>query len=139
MAEKPLPRITAVNRPFWEACNEGRLMLQRCTSPDCGKAIFYPRVCCPHCGGGDVRWYQSAGTGEVATFTVVQRPHHESFYDEAPFIFAAIALDDGVLMYSRLLSDPADTATLIGRRVRAVFRPLRATQQAPYFELLPVQ
>lgn len=30
MTAKPAPRVTDINRPFWEGCNAGKLMLQRC-------------------------------------------------------------------------------------------------------------
>jgi hypothetical protein len=133
MSAKPLPRITAVNRPFWEACNEEVLLLQRCTAAGCGRAIFYPRVCCPHCGDGAPEWVESKGQGRVVTFTLVQRPHHDSFYAEAPFIFAAIELDEGVLLYSRLEAPPDDTDRLIGSRVEVVYRDLGPSQKAPYF------
>jgi uncharacterized OB-fold protein len=55
---------------------------------------------------------------------------------EAPFVFAAVALDEGVLMYSRIECNPSDTDGLIGRRVGVVFRDLAATQKAPYFQLV---
>ncbi len=135
MAAKPLPRITAINRPFWTACNEDVLLLQRCASPECGGTIFYPRVCCPHCGGGETEWFKARTTGRVITYTIVQRPHHESFYDEAPFVFAAIQLDDGVMMYSRVECDAANVTGLIGQKVEAVFRALGPGQKAPYFRI----
>ena len=48
---RPLPQINSINRPFWDACLAGRLDLQRCDSPSCGRYVYYPRVCCPYCGG----------------------------------------------------------------------------------------
>ena len=30
MTDPPQPRITEVNRPFWDGCRAGKLMLQRC-------------------------------------------------------------------------------------------------------------
>jgi hypothetical protein len=41
---KPQPRVTEINRPFWDACNSDRLMMQKCMAPQCGKMVFYPRV-----------------------------------------------------------------------------------------------
>lgn len=134
MIDKPLPRITAVNRPFWDACNEGRLVLQRCAAPGCQKAVYYPRVCCPYCGGGELRWTEASGKGCVTTFTVVHRPHHESFYDEAPFVFAAVTLDEGALIYTRIECDPYQVDGLLGRRVEVIFRDLGPSQKAPYFK-----
>ena len=30
--------------------------MQRCQDPKCGKTVFYPRVCCPHCQGAALAW-----------------------------------------------------------------------------------
>lgn len=133
MTSKPMPRMTAFSRPFWQGCNEGRLMLQRCTASDCGKLVFYPRVCCPHCGGGDLKWEEVSGQGNVTTFTIVQRPHHESFYAEAPFVFASVTLSEGPMLYTRVACDPAATEGLIGTPVRVVFRDLTDNQKVPFF------
>jgi uncharacterized OB-fold protein len=133
ISTKPTPRISAFSRPFWQACNEERLVLQRCTAADCGKLIFYPRVCCPHCGGGELKWEQVSGRGSVTTFTIVQRPHHESFYAEAPFVFAAVALAEGAMIYTRIECDPAATDGLIGKPVTVVFRDLTEKQKVPFF------
>ncbi|MEP9347732.1 OB-fold domain-containing protein [Xanthobacter sp. KR7-225] len=130
---KPAPRLSAINRPFWQACNDERLMLQRCAAPQCRRFVFYPRACCPHCGGGALTWEQASGAGTVTTFTVVHRPHHESFYAEAPFVFAAVTLDEGVLIYTRIECDPEAVDDLIGTPVEVVFRALSPTQKAPYF------
>lgn len=135
MTSKPMPRMTTFSRPFWQGCNEGRLMLQRCTASDCGKFVFYPRVCCPHCGGGDLEWKEVSGRGKVTTFTIVQRPHHESFYAEAPFVFAAVTLAEGPMLYTRIECDPAATERLIGAPVHAVFRDLTDLQKVPFFAL----
>ncbi len=91
--EKPQPRINNINRPFWEACNEERLLLQQCQSTACGRWIYFPRVCCPHCGGGDLSWKEASGKGRIETFTVVRRPQHPSFFAEAPYYVIAVRLD----------------------------------------------
>lgn len=131
--EKPAPRINGINRPFFEGCNQDRLMLQRCLSPACRRHIYFPRICCPHCGGGDLEWVAASGEGKVVTYTVVRRPNHASFFPEAPYYFIAVRLKEGPVMYSRLDGAPATEAGLIGRAVKAVFVPHRADQKLPYF------
>jgi uncharacterized OB-fold protein len=116
---KPQPRITELNRPFWNGCNEGRLMVQRCLA--CKHAIFYPRVCCPYCQHGDLEWVQASGQGKVISHTTVYRTHHEGFDAEAPYVFAAVALDEGPCLYAQLNGAPADGTSLVGRAVRAEF------------------
>lgn len=132
---KPLPRINAINRPFFEGCNAGELRLQRCLAPGCGRHVYFPRVCCPHCGGGDLRWGAVSGRGTIRTWTLVRRPQHPSFLPDAPYAFLAVALAEGPLMYSRLAGPPPEGEELIGRGVRAVFVEHEAGQKLPFFEL----
>lgn len=116
---KPQPRITELNRPFWDGCNAGRLMIQQCTS--CGKGVFYPRVCCPFCQADVLRWIEASGRGRLISHTTVRRTHHDSFNAEAPYVFAAIALEEGPCLYGQLLDAPLDGESLVGRAVTVTF------------------
>ena len=55
------------------------------------------------------------------------------FGPEAPYVFVAVALAEGPLMYSRLAGTPPEN--LIGRSVRAVFVVHGPDQMVPFFEL----
>ena len=133
--DKPSPRLSEVNRPFWEACNAQVLKLQRCQSDACGKFIYYPRVCCPHCNSGDTQWTEVSGHGEIVSSTTVHRPHHETFYAEAPILFAAIKLDEGPIMFSRLTDRVDSNTTLVGQRVHVTFIDHTKDQKLPFFSL----
>ena len=133
MIPKPSPRKTPISAPFWEGCNDGRLMLQRCADADCERYVYYPRACCPHCGGGALKWIEASGKGRVVSWTMVHRPHHAGFGAEAPYVFVAVALAEGPLMYSRLAGAPPEN--LIGRSVRAVFVVHGPDRKVPFFEL----
>lgn len=135
MNEKPLPRTTQINEPFLAGCNDGRLVLQICSGQDCGEAIFYPRVCCPYCGGGQLEWKEVEPSGRIVSYTLVHRPQHKVFEDNLPVPFVAVELDAGPLMYGELVHPPADEAGLMGAPVRVVFRNHAADQCLPYFEL----
>lgn len=135
-AAKPAPRINAINRPFFEACNRDALVLQRCRASGCGRFVYFPRVCCPYCGGGDLEWREASGRGRVRTFTVVHRPQHPSFLPEAPYWFAAIDLEEGPLMYARVEGTPDPAVDLIGRTVEAVFVRLTDEQKLPHFRVV---
>ena len=132
---KPAPRLSKINRPFFAACNEDRFILQQCELPDCGRFVYFPRVCCPHCGGGDLAWRPVSGRGRIRTFTIIRRPQHPGFFPEAPYWFAAVELAEGPLMYSRIEGRPDPDANLIGRDVQAVFVPLTPNQKLPHFVL----
>jgi len=136
VALKPSPRLTAINQPFLRGSNRDELWLQRCVQPTCRKFVFYPRVCCPHCGAGALTWEQATGRGQIVSFSQVFRPQHESFFAEAPYYFIAVRLDEGPLFFSRLARQglPVET-NLIGRQVRAVFVQHTPEQRLPLFEL----
>ncbi len=133
--EKPQPRINSINRPFWQACNEGKLMIQQCESSACGKLTYFPRVCCPHCGNGDLSWKEASGEGTIETFAVIRRPQHSSFFHEAPYYFIAVRLVEGPLMYSRLEHPYDPELELMGRPVNVIYTQHGENQKLPFFIL----
>lgn len=120
---KPQPRVTELNRRYWEGLDAGRIVLQHCLNQACRRAIFYPRVCCPYCQHAELEWRAATGTGRVISHSTIHRTHHDGFNDEAPYVFAAVELEEGVLVYAQLAGAPVDGESLIGREVRADFVP----------------
>ncbi len=96
---------TEVYRRYLEA---GELGFQRCTG--CGRAVFYPRVLCPACGGASLEWQTSGGRGTVYATTIV---YHR---DAEPYNIALVDLDEGFKMMSRIEGVPAEEVR-IGARV----------------------
>ncbi len=123
MTNKPQPRITEVSRPYWDGLNEGRIVLQRCLHESCRRVIFYPRVCCPFCKRAELEWVDAAGTGRVISHTTVHRTHHDGFNADAPYVFAAVELAEGPMLYAQVRGVPVDGTSLVGRAVRAGFVP----------------
>ena len=115
---KPQPRINELNRPFWVGCNEDRLVIQHCQA--CGKFVFYPRACCPHCREDRLTWKEVSGYGAVISHTTIWRTHHDGFNQDAPYVFAAVALTEGPCLYAQLPGAPIEES-LIGRSVQAAF------------------
>lgn len=130
---KPKPRITALEMPFWKGCNEGRLMIQHCTA--CGKAVFYPRAACPHCRKDSLTWVQASGRGKVISHTTVRRTHHDSFNEEAPYVFAAIELQEGACIYGQLIGAPTEGSSLVAAEVSVTFVEHRPGQKLAAFTL----
>lgn len=135
MSARPLPRKTSVTAPFWDGCNAGKLLLQRCTDPACGKHVFYPRVCCPYCHKGNLEWVGASGRGTIVSFTLVHRPQHEAFYAEAPICFIAVKLAEGPILYSHLLERPKAGDRLIGCAVEATLVEVAPGERLPHFKL----
>jgi len=118
---KPQPHIDELSHPFWQGCNEERLLIQRCDNPQCGRAVFYPRVACPHCHADSLSWIEASGRARIVSCTTIHRTHHDGFNAEAPYLFAAVELEEGALMYAQLLAEPFQDAELIGKPAAVEF------------------
>ncbi|HWL30050.1 MAG TPA: OB-fold domain-containing protein [Burkholderiaceae bacterium] len=132
---KPQPRVNALSKPFWDGVNEGRIRLQRCTAPGCGHAVFYPRVCCPYCRQAGLEWFDATGRGRVLSHTTIHRAHHDGFNPELPYVFAAVELEEGVILYGQLMDAPVESQSLLGRQVAARFAPHGPGRQIVMFQL----
>jgi len=69
MTDKPVPTPSEDTTRFWDACNDGRFVVQRCT--DCGHERFYPAAACPNCWHTASEEVELDGSGTVESFTVV--------------------------------------------------------------------
>lgn len=135
MAEynKPLPLPDGDTRPFWEAAQEHRLVIQRCG--DCQQPIFYPRSVCPHCMSDRITWVHASGRGTVYSYTVVHRSP-PAFQQEVPFVVALVELEEGVRMMTRIVGSPPQ-AVRIGAAVEVVFDDVTPEITLPKFRLAP--
>ena len=98
-AEKILPRVTADNRPFWDALRERRFITTRCK--DCGRVSFPPRLLCPSCLSATREWIELSGRGAIYAFT----RHHvvpRAYIEEAPYITAMVDLSEGPRILTRI-------------------------------------
>jgi uncharacterized protein len=99
-------------------------------SPSAQRAVFYPRVICPHSGSDRLEWRVSAGLGTVYA-TTVTHPR-----EGAPYNVALIDMDEGFRLMSRV-EDVAPEAVAIGMRVSfRVHRP--ADDEPAYPVFVPV-
>lgn len=100
---KPLPVAANpdLTQPFWDATKRHKLVLPRCNA--CETAFFYPREVCPECLSGDLSWVDSAGKGQVYSFTVIEQPVDREFLGDIPYIYAIIQLDEGPRMISNVV------------------------------------
>jgi uncharacterized OB-fold protein len=104
--------------PFWEGVEAEEFRLQRCGS--CGRAVFFPRVLCPHCHSDDLSWFRASGQGTIYSYTVVRRTWGV-FAEDVPYVVVLVDLDEGPRFLSRLVGDaPVE----IGQRVEVVFSDL---------------
>ena len=129
---KPIPVLDVETRPFWEACQKGRLMLQRCT--DCGHIRFPPTHFCAKCRSVKCDWVESKGHGRVFSWIVVRHPVPRDVYaQEVPYVVALIELDEGVRIPSNIIDcKPEDVSA--GMPVSVVFRAVTPDVTLPLFQ-----
>lgn len=129
---KPLPTLNDENRPFWDACRDGRLSLQRCTA--CGHVRYPIAHCCPVCLSTDFAWADLSGRGTVFSYVVFHRAYHPAFKADVPYNVALVQLDEGPRMYSNIVGTPNDKVR-IGDAVEVVFDPVTQEVSIPRFQL----
>ena len=131
-AQKPLPRLTPDNRPFWEGCRQHRLVLPFCRA--CGRAHLPPGPVCPFCFADAIEWRPVSGRGTLAAFTIVHKAWFPAFAAEIPYNVAQVELEEGPRLTANLVGSP-NQALAVGRRVEVVFDDVTAEVTLPRFRL----
>lgn len=128
---KPLPVITDENRPFWEGCRQGKLLLQYCDS--CQKHQFYPRLYCMHCGNEQPRWVEVSGRGVIYSYTIIAQNKSPEFVQDVPYNLAIIQLEEGPRMLSNIV-DINQADLRVDLPVTVVFDPVNEVISLPRFK-----
>ncbi len=118
------PQVYPDNQAFWEAANQGSLMLKHCTS--CNQPHWYPRPLCPFCGSDKTEFRQSKGTGTIYTLSITRKA------GPIPYAIAYVTLDEGVTMLANIVDCDLDSLR-IGDKVRVVFKPSDGGPAVPMF------
>ena len=103
MAYKPSPVPDEVTKPFWDACNEGRLVVQNCTT--CNRLQHPPQKACRECGSEhNMEFREMNGRGKIHGYLVSHDSRVMMLQEIQPFNLAVIELDDdpGIKMLSHL-------------------------------------
>jgi uncharacterized OB-fold protein len=90
--ERPAPVANELTKPFWDACNEKRLVLQNCTA--CQRLHYPPTEKCSKCGSGKMVWKEVQGKGHIDVFFVIRDSRIRGFRSAQPINFAVITLDE---------------------------------------------
>jgi uncharacterized protein len=110
-APLPVPGLDddPMTRPFWDAVEQGRLLLERCSG--CQAVIWYPRGFCPRCGSTATDWIEASGRGTVYSYTVVRRSFG-AFAPLTPYVVAYIELAEGPRILSNVVGLEPDGVTI---------------------------
>ena len=128
---RSLPSVSPETRPFWDACREHRLVIQRCRN--CGKYQTYYRAFCCHCWSRDVDDETVDGTGIVWAYTVAYQNKTPGWEDFVPYVLAAVELKEGVKLMTNILNVPPEEVR-IGMPVKVTFVDATGEISIPYFE-----
>lgn len=128
--QTPLPQPTELSKPYWEACREGRLTVQRCKR--CDGYVFIPQPCCGTCLSEDLEWVKSSGKGTLYSFTTVYRPQQPTF--EVPYTVIVVELEEGYYMLSNLIGVEPDEIK-IGTPLEVFFEERSEEISLPFFRV----
>ena len=104
---KPLPKINADTKEFWNGCKQHLLKIQKCG--DCGFVRYPPSFICPRCHSTETEWIVAAGKGSVYSFTVNHVAFHPAFLEDLPYVVAVVQLEEGPHILTNIVGcDPAD-------------------------------
>ena len=120
-----------LTRPFWQAANESRLVIQNCNA--CDRLQHPPEPICGQCGSGEtLDWVQMSGKGKIYNYGVVHDCPVSLLQDDQPFNVAVIMLDEdpGIQMYSHLPGVSVDEVP-VGGNVEIVFEVSANGQKIP--------
>ena len=125
--QSPVP--DEVDQPFWDACNEERLVIQNCTS--CDRLQHPPEPECFGCGSAnDLEWREMSGRGRIHSYGVVYDNTVALRIPDQPFNLAVIELEEDpeITLVSNLPGIPLDEVE-IGAAVTVIFEETQATGQ----------
>ncbi|WP_374632438.1 Zn-ribbon domain-containing OB-fold protein [Ferrovibrio sp.] len=88
----PVPQITAISKPFWDACQQHKLQVQKCDS--CGRFRFYPSEACPDCRSTSYKWVNISGRGKILTWIVVHRSVDPVWQERVPFVTGIVEIEE---------------------------------------------
>ena len=106
LATRPRPVVDNWNRPFWEACARGDLILQCCG--ETGKCFFPPAPVSPFSGRPEWAWVKASGLGELWSYVVFHQGYFDGMKDELPYPVAMVKLVEGPFLLTNLVEMEPD-------------------------------
>jgi uncharacterized OB-fold protein len=130
---KPLPEMSGLTRPFWEAARNGELRMQKCDR--CGHVRFPVNPVCTECLSPEHSWTRLSGRGTVLAHLVFHQVYHRAWTIDVPYSVIMVQLEEGPRMFSDI-EDPERRyvdADLVGHAVEVQFRRLSPEVTLPWF------
>ena len=133
--ERPAPVPNDLTKPFWDACNERRLVLQNCTA--CSRLHYPPTQKCGKCGSDKLVWKEVQGKGHIDVYFVIRDSRIRGFQSAMPVNFAVITLDEdpGINFLSNLPGRAAGDVPQ-GAPVEVIFEQTSNGQLLPEWKVV---
>lgn len=119
---RPVPIPDEISKPFWDACNERRLVMQTCKT--CNKMQYPPQKSCSECGSADnMEWREVSGRGSINGYIVVYDSRIRLWQTEQPYNVAIVQLEEDptINFFSNLQGTPVDKVP-VGASVQVDFQ-----------------
>jgi len=125
---KRIPVPDDLSKPFWDACNQRRLVVQQCTA--CNRKQYPPEARCAQCGSADhLGWIETSGRGKINGYCVMYDSRVVPLQADQPFNIAVIELeeDPAIKFFSHLPGVPVDQVP-VGAAVQVEFQEVSPDQ-----------
>lgn len=119
------------NAWWWEACQEGRLLIQKCS--DCGELRHPPRPMCGACQSTNWDSTEASGRGTVYSFTVLHHPPIPGY--DFPCPVGLIDLEEGTRICANVAGCEPDDIH-IGMKVECMFEDVDEGLKLPFFYMV---
>ena len=133
---RPIPVPDALSKPFWDACDERRLVVQNCKV--CNRKQFPPELTCEQCESADhLEWLEVGGRGRIHGYAVTNDSRIKAWQPEQPFNCAVIELeeDPAIKFLSNLPGVPVDQVT-VGASVHVEFLEVEPGRLIPEWRVV---
>jgi hypothetical protein len=125
-----LPTRSPETERFWDACNRGVFLVQRCRT--CGERQYHYRAVCANCWSSELDELEASGNGTIWTYSVVERNRSSDFADKVPYVVALVELEEGVSVFGNVIDcDPHGVR--IGQPVKLAWQVAEEGQHIPVF------
>jgi len=113
---------------FWEACERGELVAQKC--PSCTKLWHPPRPMCPDCHTTEKEIAKLSGKGKVLNW--VKQVHPPAFFFSESPIAALVELEEGIRLVTNVVGVSSEDMRN-GMKVSVGFEKTQGGKAVPVF------
>lgn len=97
---KPLPTASEDSKPFWNACQNKELLIQKCD--DCGFYRLPPSILCPRCASMRYTWTPVSGKAKVFSWQISHQVLYPAF--DTPLNVAIVELEEGPRIHTNIVN-----------------------------------